>query len=221
MRKHITPSMIVQQGIDSHRATLYHVMPGQVVTFHPGAPGVPPSADIQPAVHDVRFDLDTGERFSEPWPAILKAPILYPSFGPFVVFAPLSAGDSVLLLGFDLDPTAFLQTGKLSDPADTRRHAGSYWCAIPARMTVPQALKDGASSDLVVGVDGQAGQIRFPPDGSAVELGHPAGDFVALASKVSTELGKIKTTLDSLTGGGHFGTPYVPGPVASAVVKSG
>lgn len=56
---------------------------------------------------------------------------------------------------------------------------------------------------------------------STVYLGDEAGaDSVALASKVATELGKVKTTLDSLSGA-SFTTPYAtPGSVAAAQAKA-
>jgi len=50
-----------------------------------------------------------------------------------------------------------------------------------------------------------------------------ASDFVALASKVMSELQKIQTTLGTATspsGAVTYGTPYVPGQVAAQKVKA-
>jgi hypothetical protein len=222
VRRQITLGEIVSAAQDSQRATLYHVMPGHVLAYHKGAPGVPATVDVQAAVNDVRFALDTGARFSEPWTMIPKVSVMWLSFGPFILTGALHPGDRVILFGFDLDPSAWQKTGEVSDPPDTRRHSGSYWCAFPCDLTVPGAFVDGAAAEhnLVLGVDGGDAQIRIPDDGSAIVLGKGATQFVALANKVDAQLAAIAATLGSLTGSAHFATPYVPGEVAAALVKA-
>ena len=220
MRKQIHLEDIVQATVDSNFASKYHVMPGIVSTYYPGSASAPASVDVQPAVNDVRFDKVTGARFSEPFPVVPKVPILFLYVGPYIIAGPMSPGDKVVLLSFDLDPTAHIQSGMPADPADTRRHAGSYWCAIPGDITTPDAFTDGAAiaQGLVIGTDGGQDQIRFT--GGKIQLGATGGDYVALASLVAAELGKIKTTLASLTGA-TFGTPYsAVGNIASSLLKA-
>jgi hypothetical protein len=112
-----------------------------------------------------------------------------------------------VLIGFDLDPSAFMRSGQPSDPVDTRRHGGSYWVAIPGDIT------DG-------GIQAPAGGLL---------IAGAAGDFAALAGKVLTELDKIQTSMGTATvtvpsGGGSaipivYGTPYSPSSVASSKLK--
>jgi len=209
MRQQITLSEIIQAYGESLKATMYHTLPGIVKAYYSDG-----TADIQPAVHDVRFDPDTGERIPEEFPIIPKVRIMYPSAGPFKITWPLAAGNKVTLHAYDLDPTLHQATGNAEDPQDVRRHGGTYW------HCVPQDCTDSAPTAT-------AGQLTL--DGPGITLGDGATDFVALASLVKAELTKIATALSTLTvtsGAGTggtvlAGTPYTtPGDVKSSLVKS-
>jgi hypothetical protein len=184
VRRHITLSEVVEEALRGERASTYHCMPGSVVAYHSDEQ----TADIQPTVNDVRFELSTGDRFSEPWPVIPHVPVCWPRFGGYALAGPMRAGDNVTLVAFDLDPTAWRQTGNRSDPADARRHVGSYWQALPCDITAPGVMKDAAAAAgaLVIGLDGGQPQIRI--NGTTVQLGATGGDAVALASKVDAVL---------------------------------
>ena len=249
MRKQLCLEDIIQSALDSERATTYHVMPGIVQAYHAGTATSPATVDVQPATHDVRFVSATGERVSEPWPVITGVRLIVFYAGPFMISAPMSAGDGVVLLGFDLDPTGTIRSGTPADPADTRRHAGGYWCALPGDIADANAFADGpaVAQGLVLGTDGGQDQIRFV--GGCVQLGATGGDYIALASLVALELQKIQTTIAGLqtatpsgylvtvppgAAGGTFScvpastteisavstSPYTPASVASALIKA-
>ncbi len=224
MRTQITLGNLLSAVVEAERNAQYHLMPGVVSAYHPGSASSPAAVDVQPAVNDVRIVSATGVRFSEPWPVIPQVPILFLSCGPYLVAAPMSAGDKVVLLGFDLDPTAHQQTGQTADPPDVTRHAGAYWCAIPGDITTPGAFADGPAiaNGLTLGAKGSAAQIRFTT--STISLGANPTDFVALASLVQGELTKIATAFTSFvpgTGGASFTAPYTsPGNVASSLIKA-
>lgn len=175
---------------------MYHCLPGVVKAYHAGAAGRAATVDVQPAVHDVRFDLDTGERVSEPWPVIPNVPVQTVKFGGFTVSGPMKAGDHVVLHAFDLDPSHHRTTGNPEDPVDVRRHGGNYWVAVPGNITDPGALQDGAAAGdgLLIGVDGGQAQIRITEQ--AIQLGAGGGDAVALASILDSF---IKVFLSSWT----------------------
>lgn len=225
MRKHVTLIEVMGAMSDALRNSLYHSMPASVQAFHPGGAGRRATVDCQPLVNDLRRDIDTGDLISEPWDVIYGVPVQWPCFGGFIIQGPLQVGDEVRLIAEDLDPTAFRQSGNRSDPIDVRRHGGGYWVAFPGGSSDPKAPQSGgvAGNALVIGLDG--GQPQVIINGTTIQLGATGGDFLALATKVLTELQKIQTTLATGTapsGGGAvtFGTPYLPASVASSLVKA-
>ena len=167
-RKQITISEVIQAYGDRMRASTYHTFPGIVQAYYSDG-----TADVQPAVNDVRFDVDTQERVSEPFPIIPKVRIMYPSGGGFSITWPLQKGDKCTVQAYDLDPTAHQLTGNAEDPNDIRRHGGTYWRCIPEDCT------DAAPTAT-------AGQVTIT--GPGITLGAGASDFVALASLVKAEL---------------------------------
>lgn len=227
MRRQITLSEVMSGALQTERATLYHCWPGSIVTYYASEQ----TADVQIMVNDVRFDLDTGARFSEQWPVAPHVPVSWPRFGGFCISGPMAAGDSCVLIAFDVDPTAWQQTGNRSDPADARRHVGSYWFVIPCNLTTGGVMQDAsaAGTQMVMGVDGAAPQIRFTNEN--IQLGNMGGDFVALASLVMGELNKIATSFSKAQAPpGTAGGPLMwvpptdeytsPGNVASSLIKA-
>jgi hypothetical protein len=201
VRRDITLGRVVSDALDSHDANHYHVASGNVVQFYAATTAAPASADIQPAVNDPRFDLDTRARYDEPFPLLSKVPIMWPKFGAFVFEGPLAIGDGVVLLAFDLDPSTWQASGKVSAAADTRRHAGAYWTAFPCNLTVPGRAKSGpaAASSLILGVDGGQAQIQIPSSGAAIQLGAAATDHVVLATPYAALLAALSTFAAGLT----------------------
>src|ERR1700683_758670 len=192
MRKQITPFELFDAAAERLKGAMYHTMPGIVVTFYPGVAGTSPACvDVQPAVNDVRFDTDTTERISEPWPIIPRVPILYPKGGGYVMAFPLQAQDKVTLIAYDLDPTAHRLNGAQVDPMDVRRHAGAYWAAIPGDITNPGAMLSSTSacSSFVLGQDGRPPQ-QIVISATSIALGGST-DAIALASKVDAFIAAV------------------------------
>jgi hypothetical protein len=171
VERSLTLSEILKVAGDALRNSMYHAMPGSVVAYHAGEQ----TADVQPMVNDVRFDLDTGARTSEPWQVIPHVPVAFPKMGGLAVYCDLAAGDQVLLFAQDLDPTAYRQTAQRSDPGDVARHAGSYWTAHPADMTAAGAL---------------------PATGGVIVAGDPNGTLqpVALAATIDALISVLVAT---------------------------
>ncbi len=191
-RRQITLSELIQDYGDYLKATMYHTLPGVVKAYYSDG-----TADVQPAVNDVRFDPDTSERISEKFPIIPRVKIMYPCGGAFTITWPLQAGDKVTLHAYDLDPTVHRQTGGVEDPQDVRRHGGSYWQAVPGDVT------DSATHPTT-------GKMVL--DGPAFAFGAGAADFAALASKVDACMAAIKT---------HTHVVSVPGVTAGPTTVAG
>lgn len=105
MEKQIRTGQLLDIANESLKNAMYHVLPGSVVNYD----AANQVADIQPMVNDVRTDVDTQARVSEPFEVIPSVPIMWPRFGKFVIAGRLNQYDPVLLIAFDLDPTAWRQ----------------------------------------------------------------------------------------------------------------
>ena len=176
MLRQITHEQVIQDALDSHKASLYVRMPGAVVQYYPADQ----TADVQPMINDVRLDLDTDGIVFEPWPVIHRVPVAWPRMGGITICGFLNPQDGVILEAFDLDPSKWIgggRTGKPYSPADSRRLSGNYWSAHPIDLTGP--IQSAPTSDgLVIGVDGALQQIVFSP--TSITVGQ-AGCAVALS----------------------------------------
>jgi len=211
----VTLSDVQDAGLFRLVNSLHKVYPGIVVAYHPSAAGSSPATvDVQPAINDVRFDPVLGTRVSEPWPVVPNVPVAWLNLAGCTIAGALAAGDDVTLLSFDLDPTQFFATGKVSDPVDTRRHGGGYWLAVPFSLRDAFAVTDPGGNLVFTG----------PRGGGTIVFGEGATAFVALASLVNAELGKIADAFKSFvpgTGGASFTEPYTTaGDVSSTLVKA-
>lgn len=215
MRRQIQPAETHLAMAERIKAGMYKSMPGIVQAYYPGAPA---TVDVQPAINDVRFDLD-GNRVSEPWPIIPRVPVCYPAGGGYMFTFPMAQGDKVELISDDLDPTVYRMTGNASDPQDVRRHGGNYWKALPCDTS--DASAPAAGTTLKIG----KGPATIEIDGSTIALGG-SSDAVALASLVKSEFSKfalwVKTGLAPSGGGAvTYAAPAPADDVASTLVKSG
>jgi hypothetical protein len=199
------------------------------------------TVDVQVAVNDVLFD-PLGNAYSVAAPTIADVPLGVARGGKFFVWVPVSVGDSVLLIFSDLSADSWRLASSAPtqgvDPVFLGRHTLDSAFAIPMFAPDSQALADPAldPTKIIIGRDGGP-EIKVSPAG--IELGAagatPPSDYVALASKVETELNAIKANITdiltalaaavSLPTGGKLTfapslpSPYSPGPVASSTVK--
>jgi len=223
MRKEIQLETVINQALETLRASVYVSMPAAIVDYDP----VSQTASVQPMLTDPRTDLSDGSAFFEPWGVIQNVPVCWPRMGGFVISGFLQPNDQVVLETFDLDPTAWRAQGRsLSpvDPGSLRRLGGQHWRVNPTDLTAPGGKSPNKSNPtsvgLVIGLDN--GQTLIEIDGNFIKVGHAATDFVALASLVAAQLTAIQTTLGSLAGAGspHFTVPYTPGSVAATIAKA-
>ena len=211
MRKEIQLETVIQQGLDTLKASMYFSLPGAIVDYDP----VTQTASVQPMLNDPRTDLSDDSAFFEPWGVLQHVPVAWPRMGDYVIVGFLQPKDQIVLEAFDLDPTAWKAQGRsLSpvNPGDLRRLGGQHWRVNPCDLTSPggKGVNKSAptSAGLVIGLDN--GQTLIEIDGSFIKIGHAATDFVALATKVADELGKIKLALAGLS------CAVTPGPVISS-----
>jgi len=216
-RQDITDGEIHETESFAERARTYFTWPGIVVRFYPGVAGLSaPSADIQPAVHDVRFcvedgvpeqpsgtpQLVDGQRYSEPWPVIPKVPIRFPSGGGMSIWWDLKPGDEVELQAWDLDPSTFQTTGQPSDPPFTRRNSGTHWVATPGKTADPGCL--GPAGGLLCIGSTSGPSVTVGPSG--VNLGAPVGsppvDAVGLSSRIDLFIQTVMTWVPVPNDGG-------------------
>jgi hypothetical protein len=198
------------------------------------------TVDVQVAVNDVLFD-PLGNAYSVAAPTIADVPLGVARGGKFFVWVPVSVGDSVLLIFSDLSADSWRLASSAPtegvDPVFLGRHTLDSAFAIPMFAPDSQAFADPAldPTKIIIGRDGGP-EIKVSTAG--IELGAagatPPSDYVALASKVETELNAIASAMSALSSavgkatttspGNPIGftapTPaYSPGPVASSTVK--
>lgn len=180
------------------------------------------TVDVQLCTNNPLFD-DAGNVFMEPAASIAGVPLGCLRGGGFMIWLPVAVGDSVLILFTDLSADTWRSgDGSPQDPAWLGVHTADSAFALPmfAPDSRPLTSPPTDATKIIIGQDGSAAQIRI---GADIELGSPATDFVALASKVLTELTKIQATLATGANSGGpvvFSLPYVPSSVASALVRS-
>jgi hypothetical protein len=194
VREQITLEEILDVASFQLRAKMYKQFPGIVTK---GGSSV---VDVQPAVHDVRYDVLLGTRVSEPWDPITAVPVGWLKFGPFALVGHLEVGDKVTLMSYDLDPSVHRGSGRAENPADVSRHAGAYWLALPSDITFAGALADPGSGKMLLGAPGGQ-QVAIDVAAATVSLGKGPTDAMALASIADTfvntilEWGKVPPVL--------------------------
>ena len=193
MQRQITLSEIQQAFSDNLRHSLYVSMPGSIISYDPGTR----TASVQPMLNDPRTDIDTGSVVPEPWPIMQNIPVMWPSFGGFILCGNLNPNDQVVLEAWDLDPSAWASQGRSSSPvtpSDVRRLGGNYWRINPADLVT--SISDSLGGVTVLGYDGSQAEIRMTPSG--IQLGSTGNDFVALASLCMQNFQAIAMAINGL-----------------------
>ncbi len=206
---------------DALKSEIRKCLPGTVTAVDAAHQTV----DVQLAINGVLFD-ELGTAVSVPAPSLSSVPLGVLRGGGFLVWVPVKVGDSVLVMFSDLSCDVW-QDGPVGnaavDPGWVGVHTHDSPFAIPMVSPAAGKLLDTLTDQMVIGLDDSDQQIRI--SGSLVQLGAGATDFVALASKVATELGKIQTALTSIVttcpaGSGTGTATYTPGGVAATIVKA-
>ncbi len=158
-------------------------------------------AEIETATHNP-VTLADGSLEFKPLPIIPDVPICHLSAPGFSITFPIAVGTPVLVVCTVLDPSQFRSTGLVGPPGFIRRHAIGYAHAIPSvAFGGPGPGLPGAAINALI------------LEGASIQLGLGATDFIALAAKVLTELGVVKSSFDSHT---H---PYIDTPAGPATTS--
>lgn len=145
--KTVTEAELFRVATEARLSAVHTALPGIVVSYDPATQ----TADVRPAVKRLVPTAEEGEYAAETLPVVPSVPVLWPRAG-LSWFAPeLHPGDGVLLVFCESDPTIYLRSGEVSEPADVRRHSMAHAVAIPgfgpssAALPAPAALGQGAA----------------------------------------------------------------------------
>ena len=172
-----------------------------------------------------------GNLISEPLPQLKDVPIGDFVANGMIVSLPVVAGDTGVLIFSERPIGAWRATGQQGDPGDVGMHTLDGAIFVPMLQPDAKVAKSASATNLVIGSDtNQAARIVIQP--TMILAGANATNFVAMADKVLTELGKIAATFSAATGHTHafaagvVGTPnggtlYTsPSSVASSNLKA-
>jgi hypothetical protein len=180
---------------ESIRDDLRKVLPATVLAVHPDKMTV----DVVVGTQDVLFD-EFGNTFPQDAVSFSDVPLGVVRGGGFMVWVPVIKGDSVLLVFSDLSSDTWRSgDGTPQTPGFLGKHTSDSPFAIP--MFAPdkfafQSPQEDAGK-VIIGQDGGTAQIRI--GAGDIELGHPAGDYVALANKVNAAISTIVNAFNSHT----------------------
>jgi len=131
---------IIAAALDSRANGAHFALPGKVVSYSASAQTATVRVGVRRAV-----PTDVEGTFTyENLPDITDVQVVWPR-GNGQHFAPgLTAGDGVLLVICDLDPSTWIRTGAVSDPADLRKSDLAHAVCIPGFVPSADALSPSA-----------------------------------------------------------------------------
>lgn len=167
--------------------------------------------DVKPQVKAPVVQPDGSTEY-ESLPIVTNVPVVFPGAGGFRMTFPVQNGDTVLLIFSEASIDRWLEAGGDVEPGDTRRHHLADAIAVPGLHPKSKSWTGAEPGVVTIGSD----------------VG-PA-DFVALATKVATELNALKTAFNTWVpvpndGGAALKAILTtlfstwPGSVASGTVK--
>jgi hypothetical protein len=147
---------LLREVIESRMDGLSVALPATVVSYDRASQSatVRLSARRRVRVEDVMSEEDS----FEDRPDVYAVPVAWPSGGSSFFAPDLVAGDAVLLIACDSDFSAWMDSGRVSDPIDGRSHHFAHSYAIPgARPDSRPILR--LSSDTVLAAGGQLSSV--------------------------------------------------------------
>lgn len=181
---------LLRQVLEGALRGVFVGCPGTVTAYDPSTR----RATVQPGTKRLKAPTAPGQAATfEALPPVPGVPVLWLGGGGFGAHAPLHEGDRVFLLGCDYDPTAFLRTGQVVPPDDTREHDVANAVAIAGFEAVGHEESSAMTlghADAPVRLTSQ----RMEVDGSS--------DAAALASMLDKLIHAIKTCVISAGDGG-------------------
>jgi len=187
------------------------------------------TAVVKPMVKHALFK-SSGERVFDELPEIPFVPVMFPRAGNFVLTMPVPVGTPVTLLFLDVSHAEWVETGDVSEPVDAQRHGLGWPVAILGmfpdndRMSADPVDVAARTGGMVIGEHDGTARIEIVkadgPTPHVIKIGKDATDFVALASKVMTELAAIRTWANAHTHGGAAATPTLSPATSVAAEKT-
>ncbi len=167
----------------------------RVVSFD----GTVPSVSLQILAKRVVFNKpqEGGALQQQPtlvdYPVLTDVPVQFPSGGGGVLFFPLTAGDTGIVLFCDRDIDAWWQAGGANIPNSPRKHSLSDGIFVPCVFGQSTKLPDavGAGADTVLAFAGA--KIRIKPTGEIGMTAGPNGNNVTLNADGSVQITGIGT----------------------------
>lgn len=192
---------LIDSALESLQQDLFVAMPGRVESYDAGNQ----TATIRPMLRRLVPTPDEDDIVEE-IPLVYSVPVIHYGGAGWRVHVPLAAGDTVLLVYLQWDPSEWIRTGDLSEPADQRMHSASYPVAIPGLRHSKNKIEGASSSDVTIEKDG----FKITISDKLVVGGD--SDAAALASKVDDALQEISQAFATFvpgTGGANFPNPYL------------
>lgn len=193
-------SEILQAAMDARLSSAHVALPGKVLSYD----STKQTADVEVGVNRLVPTNVEGEFRSEKIPPVYAVPVCWPR-GNGQHFAPgLAAGDGVLLVICDIDPSTWARTGGVSDPADLRRMDLSHAVCIPgfapAGSALPPTAKDLKCLDAEIGGSSDAAALSSVVDAmlAALASSTPSGTetgYAALRTAMASYLTSASAVL--------------------------
>lgn len=189
---------IINYALDLFRAGLYVGRPVRVEKVDTSKCTV----DVIPMLADNYTD-DSDEIVNYSLPIIPAIPILFPEGGDFVDTWPIKKGDQGWILFADRSIDQWQQLGNKGEPVNPKtefRHSlPAKGLFLPGGRSVKEAFPQWDADRRVIGAkDGPRIAFTASLIHLGVDHGQAASDAVALASKVKSELDKLKTKHNTL-----------------------
>lgn len=160
----------------------------------------------------------TAQPGGDQWPPLQDVPVVWPRTAAGGLFAPLAAGDAVLLVFADWSEDDFYTAGRTGNEPTTRRHSESDARAFPGPRIFTGPMVPVSPTGVGIQTDAGGAYLNLEPatqaatvEGTTIKLGATASDPVALASLVSAQLDLIASAISALGG-----TYTIAGPVAAS-----
>ena len=209
---------LLRRVLESHADEIHTCLPGRVRSYE----YTTQTATIDLGARRIVRGLDDDEDddTSEPYPALVAVPIVWPGTLFGTLHFPLVEGDSVAVFFPEVSIDRWLATGAAEDPGIATRHGIDGAFAIPGlRFT---GNRPTASPDNAI-VLGDPSGVRVEVRGSEIRAGGTkalaeADDVKAHLSAISAALATIATAA-SVTSSYVYATTIGTNPIATSITK--
>jgi len=170
----------IRAALDARLSGMHFCLPGKVVSYDSAAGTAKVRVGInRPVPTDVE-----GEFVTESIPTVPDVPVIWPGSSGGHLATGLSAGDSVLLLVSDLDPSTWVRTGEVSDPADLRKCSLAHALCLPWAKGYQPTDPDLVARTAAIGGNSNAAALSSVVDAilGAISACTPSGTETGLAA---------------------------------------